>query len=501
MAQPLNLVWAAPGPVAAAFMASRASTQIINGPVGSGKTTTALMKAVLLARQQRPSTQDTTADAKGQRVLVRKFKLCVVRDTYRQLWATTIPSWFKRVPREVGEFVGSQGAPATHAVKFGLADGTVVLMQVDFVAIGENAVEDVLRGYEPTAFYLNELDLLARDVFDYANTRHGRYPDVSEGGPTWHGLLADCNAPELHNWLYRDVFIPSAEKLAGKGIELFRQPGARDPGAENTANLMPDYYPNMVRSVPDWMLARFVDNKPGFSRAGKPCYPEFRDEFHVSPRELAPVPGLRLRIGLDAGLHPAAVLGQRMPNGAWHILDELVGEPGMGPVRFGDALARLLQDRYADCREIFGVADPSARDGADKQAGEQSWIEIMETRVGIRIRPAPTNRLIPRLEAVRITLTRTIDDARPGFVLSPRCETLREGFASSYRFRKMATKDERYDDEPEKNDSSHPHDALQYLLSEGGEDAAVRERKDMRDRAVRRVEHLSEWDPFRHGLP
>jgi hypothetical protein len=177
-------------------MRSMKSTIILNGPIGSGKTTTCFMKAIRLAAAQMPSTRDRR----------RKFKLCVVRDTYRQLWKTTLPSWFKRVPRAIGEFTGAENAPATHKIEFRLEDGTSVDLQVDFVAIGENSVEDVLRGYEPTAFYLNEADLLAREVYTYARGRVGRYPDMSEGGPTWYGILMDCNAPELTSWLYLDMF-------------------------------------------------------------------------------------------------------------------------------------------------------------------------------------------------------------------------------------------------------------------------------------------------------
>ena len=102
----LNLTWRAPGLVAARFMAAVAPIQIINGPVGSGKTTTAMMKAVRLATRQQPSSHDG---------VTRKFKLCCVRDTYRQIWKTTLPSWHKRFPKDVGDFIGSEGGPARPA--------------------------------------------------------------------------------------------------------------------------------------------------------------------------------------------------------------------------------------------------------------------------------------------------------------------------------------------------------------------------------------------------
>ena len=494
-AEGLNIIWTPPGPVAARFMSSTAKVQTLNGPVGSGKTTACLIKGIRLAQRQMVSTQDSTVDARGQRAKVRKFKLCCVRDTYRQLWKTTLPSWWKRVPRDMGDFSGSDGGPATHIVKFQLADGTVVLMQVDFIAIGDNAAEDVLRGYEPTAFYLNEADLLAEEVFLYALGRAGRYPDISEGGASWFGVLMDCNAPELMNWLYRLAFKVSPEKLLAMNWALFRQPGGREPDAENLTNLPTGYYQLQAAVNPDWYVARMVDNTPGYSRAGKPIYPEFKDAHHVASHELPFTAGLVLFVGLDAGLSPAAVFGQRMPNGVWRILDELVSEQGTGPVRFAADLARRLKERFGGARTVRGFADPSAAYGADRKNGDQDWIEIVASRAGLSIVPAPTNALTPRLEAVRLPLTRLID-GEFAFQLSPRCEVLREGFASGYRFRKLQAGDDRYADEPDKNEYSHPHDALQYLLGAGGEDKEIRDRKDRQMRLTQQHQRASSWDPL-----
>ncbi len=493
-ANTLRLEWAPPGRVSAAFMASSARLQVLNGPIGSGKTTTNLMKAIRLGTRQKPSMRQKIELRRGVWAPVRQFKLCVVRDTYRQLWRSTLPSWFKRVPREVGEFVGAENAPARHRVTFELPDGSVVDFLAEFVAIGDNSAEEVLRGYEPTAFYLNELDLLSRDVLTFARGRAGRYPDMEDGGPTWHGVLADCNAPELSSWLFKDIFTPAPADLAAARIELFRQPSGLAPDAENLANLPPGYYEEQVSGAAEWYVERMVKNRPGYSRAGKPVYPEFQDRLHVAGADLPVLVGVALTIGLDAGLNPAAVLGQHSPNGQWRVLDELVGETGMGPMRFGDMLAQRLRERFPGVRTIHAWADPSAAYGADTRGGEQSWIEIVRAKTGIPIRPAPTNRLIPRLEAVRKPLSRLID-GQPGFLMSPRCVILREGFNSGYRFRKMNVQEERYDDEPEKNRFSHPHDSLQYLCSGGGEDAEIRERTD-RGRQALRTPHEHEWDPF-----
>ena len=51
---------------------------------------------------------------------------------------------------------------------------------------------------------------------------------------------------------------------------------------------------------------------------------------------------------------------------------------------------------------------------------------------------------------------------------------LRKGFAGGYHFRRVKVAgDERFHDVPDKNAYSHPHDALQYALSGGGEVRAL----------------------------
>lgn len=240
-------------------MGSSAKVQILNGPVGSGKTTAVMIKLIRLASKQQPSTCDTI-NLNGEVRKVRKFKVCCVRDTYRQLWKTTLKSWWKRIPKEAGEFVGSEGGPASHRILFAQDDGTVVDFLIEFIAIGENSVEDVLRGYEPTCFYLNEADLLAKEVYTYSRGRAGRYPDMSEGGPTWYGVLMDCNAPELTNWLFQDVFMKRPAS-----VDLYIQPSGLSSEAENVPNLPKGYYEDQIADNDDFYVDRMVKNIAGLT--------------------------------------------------------------------------------------------------------------------------------------------------------------------------------------------------------------------------------------------
>lgn len=478
MSEALQLVYKAPGPIAERFLASRAFVELIMGPVGSGKTGLNLMKHVFHAREQRPSLLDG----------VRRYKLTVVRDTYRQLWQSVLPSWFGWVPKTVGSFQGEKDGPASHLLRFRLPDRTLVEYTADFLAIGEHKVEDVLRGRETTAFYLNELDLLAVDVMTFCLGRVGRFPSQREGGPNWYGITADFNAPDVDSPLYALL-----ENLP-EGWEFFEQPSGLSPEAENIANLPEGYYERQATGQPDWYVQRMIENKFGASRAGRPIYPEYNDRLH-GRHVLKPIPGRKILLGLDAGGSPAAVFGQHAAMGQWLILDELTTEPGTGPTRFGALLAQRLADDYRGF-EIEAWADPSAFYGGDKETGEGDWIRAVEAATGLRIRPAPTNSKHMRWDAVRLPLTRMLDGHHPGLRLGVRCKLLRRGFLSDYRFRKLAIPGEaRYSEDAEKNEVSHPHDGLQYVMAGGGEYDEVLQRKKRQAQGRRQVRAIDEEHP------
>lgn len=519
MTEHLNLDWKAPGPIAARFMASTAMVQIINGPVGSGKTTAALMKSIRIAARQRPSLKHRLLNSNKELVPVRRFKLAVIRDTYRQLWKTTLPSWHRRVPKEAGEWNGAENAPASHRINLEVGTGTINSTMVDFTAefgaIGENAVEDFMRGYEPTAFYLNELDLLAQQVLAYAQDRAGRFPEMDDGGPSWRGVLADCNAPEFENWLYMDsesdpatgqprpgVFTMTPAERAALGVDLFIQPGGREPGAENMENLPAGYYMPKVGQSASY-VARMIDNKSGYSQAGKPVHPEFRSPVHVAARELEPLPGVPLIIGLDPRTNPSAEFMQRLVNGQRRFVDEMQLEQNTGPRRFGEKLAQVLRDRFSFLKPemIRGVCDPSARNGVDREAGDQDWMEIVSAVTGIRIDAAPTNNIDMRREALKVPLGKLID-GEPAILISSRCRLLCAGLASGFRFRKLNVPGSlKYSDEVEKNNYADACEAAEYACLMDGADLEIRERKEADVQRLHRMQQQSQtdWDPFKQG--
>lgn len=508
------------GPVAGAFVQSNAFISGIMGPVGGGKTVAGIARCFKIGFAQHPIYDQR------RKCFVKKCRIAVVRDTYPNLDRTVIKTWHQWVPKEIGHWSGD--APRTH--KFTVNVGSpgkkgfhLLDMEMIFVGIGDNSVEDVLRGLELTALWPNEWDLVPRDLLEYGVGRVGRYPSREADGAecALAQIFGDFNAPDEDNHVYElfvnksldaDLVTAINEETGGKQtlIEFFEQPGGLEENAENLHNLKGGraYYLKQAAIMSSDKKRRMIDNKFGAVKDGMPVYPEFSNSRHVSEEPLQPVRGLALRIGMDAGLTPAAVIGQRNSLGQTMILAELATFlevedqlDGVGPTVFGEALADLLASRFPGYPVEFAAVDPTAANGTDGSGNEMSWLQIVAKVAKIRIRPAPVpnNDLTIRLEAVRRPLMASREGGRPALIISPVCKILRRGFNSGYKYRRtvLAGGDGRYENKPHKNQFSHVHDALQYLMVSGGEGRMLGAGGEGVDGAARKpVTVVSDYDPF-----
>lgn len=523
------------GPVADAFVKSRAFVSGIMGPVGGGKTIACCQKILREATKQ-PGKRDKNG------VVWRRARGVVIRDTYPNIDKNILPSWFRLVPKHIGHFSGD--APRTHRVQPVLkkdADGNPTEMldlTVEFRAIGDNSVENALRGLEVNFAWLNEADTLPEGVWAYLTGRVGRFAEIGEAQNVVDPMIfMDFNAPDVESWIY-NLFVdktidPAVEQaleadLDGRNlIEFFRQPGARAPLAENLDNLPKGYYARQIALAPSKnYIDRMIDNKFAPVRHGQPVFPEFDFERHVAKGELDYDPSRKLIVGMDAGLTPAAVLTQRTSLGQLRVLSEFAVFPGdeemmtgVGPTRFGQALKAFIIGKYPEAwavRDLQGArlgdddggiefwCDPSARDGTDKSSNEKSWLEVVAGQLGRRIRPASTNRLHIRLEAVRKPMMpgSVLDGGQPAFLMSDSCRILRKGFLSGYHYDKVAIGDGtgRYALEPNKNMFSHSQDALQYAaMADGTAVAEVLGRDARRGRKAPRTKVNAGNDYFAGG--
>jgi len=451
---PFRLSFKAP-PTIARFMASPAFYRGLMGPVGSGKSSACCVEMLARACAQ-------AADAAG----LRRSRFAILRNTYRELKDTTLRTWLAWFPEhEFGPFGHSD---MVHRLRLPLPDGTTAEAELLFRALDRPQDARRLLSLELTGAWINEARELPLCIVEALGDRVERFPARREGGCSWAGVIMDTNPPDQDHW-WRAL----AEDTRPDGWAFFRQPGGlveRDgvfvpnPEAENLANLPPRFYERRMAGKTPAHVRVYHCAQYGFAQDGMPVYPEFDTGRHVAAKELRPVPGLPLYIGLDFGLTPAAALGQRLADGRWLLLDELVSQD-MGMLRFAGLLKELLAQRYPGLApEIWGDPAGSAR----AQTDERTPFDILRAS-GLSARPAPSNDPLLRREAVAAALGRDID-GRPGLTLSPRCRTLISGMAGAWRYRRLLVSGEaRYQDAPEKNRFSHVCEAAQYLLAGAGE--------------------------------
>lgn len=443
------------------YILSESQRTMIMGPLGSGKTNASCWKGYRVMLAQEP-------DASG----ARKSRGIAIRNTYPDLFSTTIKDWLDMF-EPLGRFNKGGLEPPTHHLLFGLEDGTHVDAEMVFLALDREDHIKKLRGLQATFGWVNEVKELPFTVLEMLDLRLGRYPkDVR---PTWYGMFGDTNAPDTDHFYYR-----MAEELKPEGWVFLRQPGGLtrknaeapwepNPAAENVQNLPRDYYLKGAQGKKEQWIKVNLANEYGFVVDGKPIYPDYRDSVHCKEFEL--MPGVPLHIGLDFGLTPAAWIGQRMANGQWRIRFELV-TTDTGVIRFALALKAFLLEHCAGYAIGSITGDPA---GDQRQVGdneERTVFQLLEAN-GIAAVPAFTNDFSVRTEAVSSPLRRMID-GEPGFLLHPDCKVSRKGMQGAYRFRRLKVAgDEKFQDVPEKNAFSHPCEAGQYLMLGAGEGVAV----------------------------
>lgn len=457
-------------PTASLFHRSNAFVRGLRGPIGTGKSVTCCMEIMRRAAEQEPF--------EG----VRRSRWAAIRNSYPELTSTTIKTWQDWVPDDIASM--SWDAPITSTVKTKLPDGTWIECEVMFISLDKPKDVKKLKSLDLTGVWINEASELPKAILDMATGRVGRYPSKAMGGATWSGVIMDTNSPDDDHWWYE-----IAEVDRPQGFEFFAQPGALlkkadgtyvpNPAAENVKNhtLGYDYWLRQVPGKTEEWIKVFILGQYGSVHDGKPVYPEWNDTLHT--KEIAPIPGVQLKIGMDFGLTPAAVITQNDARGRLLVLDELCGED-MGISGFlEDVLIPQLMSIYPEWWAkkddlIVCIGDPA---GAQKaQTDEKSCFDEVKA-TGLKIRPAKSNAWLPRRGAVAWFLSK-LSGGQPMLLLDPCCKVLRKGFNGGYKYRRIQViGEERYTDVPAKNGYSHPHDGLQYVAMESGGLQATKEKR------------------------
>ncbi|MBS7703185.1 hypothetical protein [Chelatococcus asaccharovorans] len=452
------------GAVSDAFIMSNGTRDLLNGPVGSGKTTACVKRALRSAIQTPPMISSG----------VRRYVLAVWRETYQQLWGTTIKSWRKVLDPDkgIGTFTGSFPRAAEHVVEFEDAFGKIQLI-ARFMAFGADADPDDLGGTEYTDAYLNEMDKLPEALFINLARSVGRDPTRGELGlPDRPGIrygriFGDCNAPSPLVWVYRDWWSP--KKPAG--YHLFRQPGGRHAEAENLAAVGRQYYHQQAEANAHrpWWIRVKIDNEPGFNRDTDVVYPKFVDSRMVALEPLTVFPDIPVIVGCDGGNTPAAAFLQEMPDGQLRVPAEIALDRGDELDLARAVNVVMASRRFAGC-EFYVVADPATFAGDDTTGG--SWAGRLGKAIGLKVHKPPVRNedTEGRHRGAREAMERALVGDRPGFLLDPSCSAIRRGLNGTFHYHRIKGTDARGG--IVKTPDSHVVEAMEYGASLSGSSAA-----------------------------
>ncbi len=436
-----GMVFNAP-PIVSSFMRSDAFVRIILGPVGSGKSTGCLMEII-----RRACAQERGPDG------FRHTRFAIIRQTLQQIKQTVLKEFYTWV------------SPIT---QFKVSENTVYLSfddvrcEIHLIPLDDEQDQRRLLSLQLTGAWVNEFPEIDPAIIPSLCGRLGRYPSQAQGGPSWFGLVMDGNFPNEGGEWY-DLL----EMHLPPDYQLFKQPSGLAENAENIANLPGgrEYYERLANGQsPEW-IKRYVMAQYGNDPSGSAVFREsYTHDFH-SFDQLDPIPGRPLLVGQDFGRDPWSVICQLDHRGRFLVLEEVEGTNiGLEQHLLLSLRPTLMQERYAGM-PVAVIGDPAGRAKSDLY--EETNFDMLK-REGFVAFPAPTNDIDPRLRAVEAFLLQQIG-GRPIFMIDrSRCPRLVQGLRGGYKFAKMRGGQTKA--LPDKNEYSHPMDALQYaaLAAHGG---------------------------------
>ncbi len=433
------------------FFYSEKFVSLAVGPVGSTKTTAGIMKILHHAALMAPCKDG-----------IRRSRAIWVRNTREQLRDTSIPDFLKWIPDGVmGSFLKTE-------YKFIINVGDI---ECEVLFRGLNDANDVRRllSLQASFFIFDEFREIHPDIYNAAQGRIGRYPDKMMNDV---GCQTDDGKPNMHLWGMTnppdmDTFWEDLLTEPPENVHVTIQPSGLAPEADWTQFLPDDYYDNLAHGKTEAWIDVYIHAQFGKSLSGQPVFRSFDRAVHVAADELKSMSSdSPLIIGVDAGLTPAAVIGQVAYDGRLVVYDAVTSD-GMGALRFvREVIKPLLVNKYPGKKSLI-IIDPAAFQRV--QTDERTVADIYKNE-GFMVKPAKTNSVAARIAAVDKFLTRVVD-GKYGVVLDPvGALPLIQALAGKYRY-KINTKGVR-DEKPEK---SHPWsdvaDAFQYMClhADGGE--------------------------------
>lgn len=453
-----------PEPTAKRFHDSNKRIRALAGAVGQGKTTAIIFELLALAEMQQPFNNK------------RSSRVVIVRNTYPELESNVVKEFIEWFPPEMLKVVYKK--PISMVMRFEHSSGDGTIVDLDMMAIGLDHPTSVgrLRGWNGSFGWINEADLVHKDIFDMVDQRIGRWPGTSRGGVNWGGILLDYNMPDISNWVYQVLEVEGFKDRNGNSdSEVFRiepplnrKEGRHDggyyynkytyfenPQAEGV-KFHPkgiDYWLDYMQNKDDRTIRRFILGEYVPTKDGKPVFECFDPNEHVAEKELFPEPHLPCWAMFDWGHHAACMIFQVDDMGRLRVLDEFYkGSIGLNGL-LTDSVAPKLQEKYRGITFSIVKGDPTGRaDGIVKDVTPFVAVTQFFEKAGYKdivCGKAITNSIQARYESAEAVMQR-----KNILLISPTCTWLINGLAGNYRCKPRKGVLGEFEPKPDKDD---PH--------------------------------------------
>ena len=434
-----------PPPSLEDFLTSSKFADFVVGPVGSGKTTAAIIKVAYEASK-----------VKACKDGVRRSRIAVIRNTRQMLWDTTIPDFLKWYPD------GAAGLLMKTESKFILKFDDV---ECEVLFRGLDDANDVRRllSLQLTFGVMDEFREINPEIYNALTGRLGRYPDKTmngvgacdDEGNQVHKVWGATNPPDS------DTFWEELLSDPPDNVHVTIQPSGLSEEADWVQYLPDGYYENLCEGKTEPWIDVYVHGKFGRSLAGTPVYERsFVEDFHIAKDKLFPSPNSEtpIIVGIDFGRTPCAVFKQRDVRGRVLTLAELTSE-NMGIETFvRTRLVPFVTNNYPGYNMVC-APDPAGF--MKQQLNELTLVDVLKN-AGFECVKPPSNKPDYRIQAVERLLAQQID-GQAMYLVDPSCSMLLKGFRHGYRYKRKTNGT--YEDKPDKNEYSHIHDANQYADS------------------------------------
>ena len=329
-----------PGPTHTAFLLSDAPVAILTGPMGEGKTWTAIQRWFRRA-----------ASAKHLLSPGQDYGIMCIRDTQENNKASIVKTltseFFPKYPtikhswRNDYKELWIETLPRIHVSLFGIDDLPALTKLQGAVGTALIHLEECVPYTDATRTNAG----ISEDVFNAALVRCMRQTGIPGS------IQMTFNPPDTFHWVYQRLLSRPDGPLSPQTPLITKATFRIKPG-ENT--FLPDIARQATKAAyehDEAAYARFVLGEYATKYPGKRVAQNFNANWHVSQKPLDPIEGLEGWMSFDSWGNPACILGQQHPNGRIFVLEVLEG--GVDIVELIDMIVkpRLQHPRWlGKCR-------------------------------------------------------------------------------------------------------------------------------------------------------